>query len=211
VAATSSPIPLSWVLFLLAVVAGFLLGYVSGGRAARLRIPVPLILGALTAFGIQIGLTWLPQETFGANARLALLMATYCIVLIPLLYLARGSFRSRLGTLGTVALLLVLAGWALNTAPMAVNGGMPVSRSALTAAGYSPHQNPSQLGRSWKHVLTTRNTRLADLGDIVVIPPLHAVYSVGDFLLLAGIATLIAAGMRGEFDRRDYARALVAG
>lgn len=198
-AATGSPTSLSWVLFLVAVAAGFSIGYLNGGRAGRLRIPASLLLGALAAFAIQIGLTWLPKKTFGADARLVLLIATYCIVLVPLLYVAATSLRSRLGALGTAALLFVLAGWALNTAPIAFNGGMPVSRSALNAAGYAVDQNPANFDRSWKHVLATRKTHLARLSDTVAVRPLHAVYSIGDFLLLAGISTLIAAGMRGEF------------
>jgi hypothetical protein len=52
-------------------------------------------------------------------------------------------------------------------------------------------------------VLASKNTRLAGLSDIVAVRPLHAVYSIGDFLLLAGISTLIAAGMRGDFDIRE--------
>jgi hypothetical protein len=201
-ATAGTPTSLSWALFLVAVAAGFVMGYVTGGRVGRLRVPTALILGAIAAFGVQIGLAWLPEGTFGANARIVLLIATYCIVLIPLGYAAATSLRSRLGALGTAALILVLAGWALNTAAIAVNGGMPVSRSALTAAGYPIHEKASQLERSWKHVLATRRTRLASLGDTVAVRPLRAVFSIGDFLLLAGIAMLIAAGMRGEFDTR---------
>jgi hypothetical protein len=206
VATAGTPTSLSWILFLVAVAAGFVMGYVVGGRAGRLRVPSGLIVGAVAAFGIQLGLAWLPEGTFGAHARIALLIATYCVVLIPLGFMVAASLRSRLGALGMAALVLVLSGWALNTAPIAVNGGMPVSRSALTAAGYPIHEKASQLERSWKHVLATRRTRLASLGDTVAVRSLRAVYSIGDFLLLAGITTLIAAGMRGEFDPRGERR-----
>lgn len=197
-----APTSLSWVLFLLALALGIAAGYLGGGRLNRLRIPAAIVLGAVLAFAAQTGLTWLPASWFGQGSRYALLIATYAAFLVALVATNVRMRGRRPGLLGTVAIGLVFAGWALNTAPIVANAGMPVSRSALVAAGYAPDQNPSRLGREWKHVLTTRQTDLAGLGDTVAVRPLHAVYSIGDFLLLAGIAAMVAAGMRSEFERR---------
>ena len=194
------PISLSWVLFLLALALGIAGGHLAGGRLGRLRIPTAIVLGAVLAFAAQIGLAWLPTQTFGHGARYGVLIATYAAFLLALVVANLRLRGRRPGLLGSVALGLIFAGWALNTAPIVANAGMPVSRSALVAAGYAPDQNPAHLGREWKHVLTTRSTELAGLGDTVAVGPLHAVYSIGDFLLLAGIAAMVAAGMRGEFE-----------
>jgi len=207
------PISLSWVLFLFALAAGVSAGYLAGGRLSRLRIPSTIVFGALLAFAVQIGLAWLPARWFGLGARYGLLIATYAAFFLTLV-VASVRLRGRLpGLPGIVAIGLVFAGWALNTAPIVANAGMPVPRSALVAAGYAPDQNPSRLGREWKHVLTTGKSELAGLGDTVAVQPLHAVYSIGDFLLLAGIAAMVAAGMRGEFDARpgpaDYRLGIV--
>jgi hypothetical protein len=53
-----------------------------------------------------------------------------------------------------------------------------------------------QADRSPKHVAADEHTRLRSLGDIIPVAPIGKVVSVGDIVLLAGTAHLIAVGMR---------------
>jgi hypothetical protein len=80
------------------------------------------------------------------------------------------------------------AGLLLNLAVITANGAMPVSdyvfevididESALDAAGF-------------KHERMTDETVLPWLGDVVPIPPLREVWSIGDFVLAAGIGYFV--------------------
>jgi Family of unknown function (DUF5317) len=94
------------------------------------------------------------------------------------------------------ALWLVIAGLAMNLLVIGVNGGMPVSASALETAG----ARPEDLGAegSLKHHLMGPDDVLTPLADVIGIPePVGAVVSVGDLLLYAGVAGLIVSVMLG--------------
>jgi hypothetical protein len=87
-------------------------------------------------------------------------------------------------------------GLGLNLVAIAANGGyMPASRAALDLAGaaYSGEtlNNSAVIGPG---------THLGFLGDIFAVPawmPAANVFSIGDVLIVAGIALLLAAAMRG--------------
>lgn len=80
------------------------------------------------------------------------------------------------------------AGMLLNLIVIVTNGAMPVSdyvfevadidESALDSAGF-------------KHERMTDDTVVPWLGDVVPIPPLREVWSVGDFVLAAGIGYFV--------------------
>ena len=95
------------------------------------------------------------------------------------------------------ALWLVIAGLLLNLLVIGVNGGMPVSASALRTAGADPE---GLVGAgAIKHHLMRPDDVLTPLGDVIGIPsPIGAVVSVGDLLLYAGIAILVVAVMLGR-------------
>lgn len=83
-------------------------------------------------------------------------------------------------------LLLVALGAACNGVTIAVNGGtLPASASALRTAGFSP----AATGFVNSGVLA--HPRLPFLGDVFAIPaaiPLANVFSVGDVLIVVGVA-----------------------
>jgi len=81
-------------------------------------------------------------------------------------------------------------GVALNATVMALNAGMPVSRSALASAGLSRTMDPAR-GDLYKHVAMSSHTRLAVLGDTMPVHFLRTVISPGDVLMLAGIAAIV--------------------
>jgi hypothetical protein len=83
-------------------------------------------------------------------------------------------------------LLLVAAGGASNGIAIAVNGGtLPASASALRIAGI--HEAAGAFTNSG----VVGHARLAFLGDVFAIPdawPLSNVFSVGDVLIMSGVA-----------------------
>jgi hypothetical protein len=94
------------------------------------------------------------------------------------------------------AMWLVMAGLILNILVIGVNGGMPVSASALETAG----ARAEDLGAGTaKHHLKGPDDKLTPLGDVIGIPPpIGAVISIGDVLLYAGVAILVVAVMLGR-------------
>ena len=55
-------------------------------------------------------------------------------------------------------------------------------------------------GHLYKHVAATASSDLRPLGDVIPLRPLKTVVSVGDIVMLAGIATIVAAGMQEQGD-----------
>lgn len=105
------------------------------------------------------------------------------------------------------ALWLVIGGLLLNILVIAVNGGMPVSASALDTAGARVEGLLS--ADTAKHHLMGPDDTLTPLADVIGIPPpIGAVISIGDVLLYAGVAALVVAVMLGRFgeNRRPPAR-----
>jgi hypothetical protein len=105
------------------------------------------------------------------------------------------------------ALWLVMGGLALNLVVIGVNGGMPVSASALDMAGARAEGLTG--GVAVKHHLMGPGDVLTPLGDVIGIPPpIGAVVSLGDLALYAGVAALVVAVMLGRFgeNRRPPAR-----
>jgi hypothetical protein len=124
-----------------------------------------------------------------------------------------------------LGLVLLALGWLLNATAMVPNGGMPVSRVALARAGADAATNVEEghlskgPGRNYlrtlrcktagrwlmncagssgpdpKHVTGHARSTAAWLGDVVPVRALGAVVSAGDFVLLAGVALCVAAGM----------------
>ncbi len=101
---------------------------------------------------------------------------------------------------------LVMAGLVLNILVIGVNGGMPVSASALQTAGASAE---GLLGAGTaKHHLMGPGDSLTPLGDVIGIPaPIGAVISIGDVLLYAGVAVLVVMIMLGRSGENSRAPA----
>ena len=92
---------------------------------------------------------------------------------------------------------LMAFGGALNLAAIAANGGvMPASPSAWRRAGFDP---PDPDGFSNSTVVD--DARLGVLGDVFAVPegwPFANVFSVGDVVIVAGIAWLAHAWCRRD-------------
>jgi len=104
------------------------------------------------------------------------------------------------------ALWIAMAGLVLNILVIGVNGGMPVSASALETAGARAE---GLVGEDvGKHHLMGPDDRLTPLADVIGIPPpVGTVISIGDVLLYAGVATLVVAVMLGRFGADPQASA----
>lgn len=165
-------------LLALTVIAGIVVGSLRGGRlrnvgAVRLRWPAP----AGVAVACQLGLTFTGP---GSAARLVLLVTVNAALMVF-------TWANRL--LPGTGLLMM--GFALNAAVITANSGMPVSPSALQAIG----EQPAALTQG-RHQLLEEGDRLAVLGDVLPVPALRSVYSVGDVAVAAGAGVLVANLMR---------------
>jgi hypothetical protein len=168
-------------LVLLVLVVSLAVGWLAGGRVANLG-------------HVELRAPWLVFLAVAAQLALAGLAAagvTGTLVSRPLLA------GSHLALLGFIALnryrpgmLLVLVGLALNAAVIVANGAMPVSGEALLALGGPAVVEPG------KHQLLTEVTRLPLLADLLPVPVLRSVVSVGDIILAAGVGILVVAQMR---------------
>ncbi len=172
------------VLFWLAVaiVVGTVFGRASGGRLVRLGSWRPSRLAVLaSALGLQLPLVLLPPmwRSFALVLSLSLLGAWF------IANCCTADRRLRVG-LGALAL-----GFAMNSLCIAANGAMPVSAAALRASGL-PMRIVQSFGNHAKHQVSARSTRLLWLGDSIGIRFLHAVISLGDVLMLVGIASTVA-------------------
>ncbi len=97
-----------------------------------------------------------------------------------------------LKTFGVHALLIRTAvlGCIANLAPMLVFGAMPVSISARERISPMPIGEHALIAA--KHIEVEASGPIMWLGDVIAIPPLGAVVSIGDLLVYA---TLVAAGL----------------
>lgn len=167
---------------------GLALGLAVGGRVralARLRFRAPLLLWP--AAGLQLGAGWLAPSRRPLAVGLA-----YAVVGAWLLLNAAwhaGPIRAALG--------LLALGWVLNGVPIVANGGMPVSMAALRQVG-APATVSVRDGHLFKHVPASRDTVLVGLGDVVPVPALRTVVSVGDLVMVVAVMLVVAFAMAGD-------------
>lgn len=161
------------ILFVLATVP-LTAGRLSGLSGLGLRAP-GLVFGAL---GVQILVINVLPEAAPAPALAAVHLGTYALA-VAFLWINRS----------VPGLWLLGAGGLANFAAISANGGvMPASPAALSAAGMS-----SQAGQ-FVNSGAVADARLAWLGDVFAVPagwPLANVFSVGDVLLVVGLAVLL--------------------
>jgi hypothetical protein len=93
------------------------------------------------------------------------------------------------------AILAILLGGLMNALAITANGRMPFSESAVRAAQVSAEQM-ARGNRSPKHVVADEETRLLWLGDVIPVAPIGKVVSVGDIVLVLGVAAFLAIAMR---------------
>lgn len=172
------------VFILYAVLAGLILGLVTGGSASRLG---------------ELRLSWAPLIVLAMIVQMLLFSSPLGNALggtAPLAYVA-----SNLAVLVAVAanlairgLPLVLVGGFSNLAAIVANGGyMPASAEALAAAGDLP-----KVGYS--NSVPRDDVVLGPLTDLFSMPswmPMANVFSVGDILIGVGVAVAVVAAMHG--------------
>ena len=162
------------------IVAGLALGGRPGGVAAlRLRW-IPLVVTGMFA---QVILFSGPVSDRVGSLGPILYVGSTALVLIAVLR----NFR-------LPGLVVVAAGGACNLAAIVANGGyMPASPGALAAIGYA-------MGSTYSNSAVVAHPALEPLTDIFFLPrwiPFSNVFSVGDVLIAAGVAVVIAWAMRG--------------
>lgn len=178
------------------VVLAVVIGLVTGGRLRELaHIPLRHVWLVWIAFLLQFLLAFLPadlRQTLRLPiVGLAFALAVAWVVLMwpPLSHWLR------------VALVLVVAGWAMNFVVISLNNGMPVSAETLERVGL-PTEN-IESGDLSKHVKLDDDTELSWLGDVIPLPlfgPLRKAISLGDVVMLLGLLLFIPVGMRPRED-----------
>ena len=170
---------------LTALLAGILGGYAAGGRLrhldslrfSRAWLVVLALLLQVVAFSPL-------ATTLGESVGVALHIASY--VLLAVFVLLNRNSR------GVVVAGL---GMGLNMVAITLNGGyMPASPTALKYAGVAYAGETSN-----NSGVITESTHLAFLGDIFATPswlPAANVFSIGDVLIVVGVALVIACAMR---------------
>ncbi len=81
---------------------------------------------------------------------------------------------------------LVAAGFVLNAIVILGNGGMPVSAHAIESLGGDLTSDDI----AGKHQIADADTALSWLGDVIPVPGLRLIVSLGDVLLVAGMIPL---------------------
>jgi hypothetical protein len=188
-------------IFVLASVLGVTVGYLLGGRAQGLA---ELGLRALWLVWAALACSLLADLPGTHALRPALVGGTFALVCGFFLVNA----RAQRGWVKT-GLVVVAAGWMLNGAAIVANGGMPVPRAVLELPA-SGLDHALDVHR-FEHTVLGPSTQLRWLADVIPTPCLTGgsndrgqcgAVSVGDLLLIGGVATVEAAAMVAGSRRR---------
>ena len=160
------------VLVVVTVAAAVVVGRLRGGRFANLS--TASLRGGLLAVGAAVAqfLHAISPHPGAAVALTGISQAALLAFLWCNRYVA-GVFLAAVGSL-------------MNTAVIVANGAMPVSRDAIMLVS----RHPDELGGG-RHRLLTDGDALPWLADIIGLPLLRTVISVGDVVLAAGIALVV--------------------
>jgi len=145
------------------LLAGFVIGFVAGGDWRNLQ---------------RLDLKLWPALFAGAVARvvapflggLALASSIAGLLLVSFVALANRALPGA---------WLIAVGSLLNVAVISINGGMPIDSGALAASG-----KPAPADAL--HLISGPETRLAFMGDVLLVPLINNIYSVGDVVLAIG-------------------------
>jgi hypothetical protein len=129
--------------------------------------------------GLAVQLTaqiWAPSWLDGGSGTAVIVISN--LLVVAFLYVNR-----RHPGMGLIAI-----GLALNVVVIGMNGAMPVSIEAARSAGVPPVPE----GRAdVEHERLNDDTKLPWLADVLAIPHLQQVFSVGDVVLGLGVAQLV--------------------
>jgi hypothetical protein len=177
---------------LYALVVGFVVGALLGGRPAglaRLEFRWPwLIIGGLL---VQVVLFTDQVASMVGSLGVPLYVGSTALV-----------FAGVLRNIDIGGMKIVALGAASNLAAIVANGGyMPAGRAAMEALGKT---DPTIYSNS----AFVEHPALEPLTDIFALPawvPFANIFSVGDILIAAGVAVVIVAAMRGQPVDRSHA------
>ncbi|MGH2770729.1 MAG: DUF5317 domain-containing protein [Actinomycetota bacterium] len=173
-------------LALVPLLLGFLSGLAHGGKldnVARTRFRLPSLV--FSGLGLQIGgeIVALFYPAYREGGRGAVTLGLSYLLVTAFVICNRRLPGAK----------LIAIGLALNLAVILSNQGMPVSLRAAQAARI---EVDGYLQSALKHRLMGPDTRLWFLGDLIPVPGIHKIISIGDVILGAGIFTLMDALVR---------------
>jgi len=184
-------------LALYGVLLSLLVGVVRGGKLGGLaEVPLRMVPAIFLAFGLQLVMHIPLTANLPGMARWAgaLHMSSYLVL-----------FMAFLANWRLPGMTLMGLGAALNFTVIAANGmRMPVSETALHAAGLKHLAEALAADTVLTHQLLTSQTRLSFLADIFALPPPFprpCAFSAGDVALVAGVFIFVQAAMMRH--RRD--------
>jgi hypothetical protein len=185
-----------------ALVVGVAAGYLLGGRLHRLA-DATLRGGWWLAAAVALQTAaWAAERVgrpLGDGAQVGVLLASLAALLVATLANRR-----------LVGMAVAATGIGANLLVVALNGAMPVSLGALRRirptlvdlpAGAHRAMPDGAWGFGARWAFGARwgfGARLGFLGDVVALPALGVVVSVGDILLALGVALSVAELMRGR-------------
>ena len=152
---------------------------------------MPMLVSGLIAglaFGLASGGNWRNLAKLDVNLSPVLVAGVIARLAAPFLGgLALAVSITGLLLVAVVALAnralpgtwLVASGALLNSAVTFANGGMPVDPGALAVSGKAPPSDSL-------HVILGPDTRFPFLADVLLIPVINNIYSLGDVLLAVG-------------------------
>lgn len=175
---------------LVALAVGTGLGLAAGGDLDHLRRWRPIGV-PLAVVGIVLELLLSILDTGGGWT-----VPVHLLALLTLI--AFGVLNVRVG-----GMIVVVAGWTLQFLMTLVNGGMPTSMAALESAGLIDDASvpATSVEIAGPRHPATGDDILRPLGEVIPLPT-GQVISVGDLLVLIGVALVLASVTRGRTLRR---------
>jgi hypothetical protein len=176
--------------FILAtILLAFVLGLVAGGRPSGLS---------------SLKVRWTPAALVGLLLQLAPVPGrVWPLVLLFVSFALLTAFAIVNLRVRVPGFVLITVGILMNFTVIAVNHGMPVSRDALVASHQEETLPVLERHAGAKHHLAGPDDRLMFLADVIPLPPLEQVVSLGDVFAYTGVVWLVVTGMR----RREPATA----
>jgi hypothetical protein len=170
---------------LIAIAAGAGLGYAGGGHLDNLVLWRP----AMWQPGVVGLVIQMLFRVIGISDGFAVFLEVVSIVLLLVFVVA----NIRVG-----GMIVIGVGLVLNLVPAIIDGGRPVDPGALVSTGIVDQGALDEVVVQGPRHLQTSDDSVAFLGDIVALPT-RQVVSVGDLLLLIGVALVLSSLLRGRY------------